>query len=135
MESAITISKEIMQYLPLLPISMVLLFTFLLPFIFGGSVFSVEAMSGLPDAKFGAVFFAIAVFDFLLVVFVARKAFRSDGQGKAQFAPAVYAMCELPAVLGFALAYLDKTPAFFAPFALLTIIYSMYVFSMSRARA
>ena len=135
MESAIEIPKEIMQYLPLLPITMVLLFTFLLPFIFGGSVFSVEAMSGLHNAKFGDVFFAIAVFDFLLVVFVARKAFRSDGQGNAQFAPAAYALCELPAVLGFALSYLDKIPAFFAPFALLTVIYSLYVFSKSKARA
>ena len=135
MEQPIQLPKEIMQYLPLLPVSVVVLFALILPIMLDGSVFSVDAMSSLPDAKFGALFFAIAIFDFLFVAFIAGKAFRGDGQGNAQFAPAAYALCELPAILGFIAAFINKTPAFFAPFALLTVLYSLYLFSKSRAHS
>ena len=132
MDERVSLPKEILPYLPLLPIAMIFLLAYVLSIQFDGSLLSLDAMSGLPDAKFGAPFFAIAIFGFLIVAFIAGKAFGSNGN--IQLAPAAYGTCELPAVLGFALAFLNKSPALFAPFALITLLYSLYVFSKSRAR-
>jgi len=132
MEQPASLPKEIVPYLPLLPIAAAAPFAFVLTTISGGSLFSVDAMLGLPGARFGTMFFMIAVLDFLLVAFIAGKAFGSNGN--MQFAPAAYAACELPAVLGFALAFLNKSPALFAPFAIFTALYSAYAFSKSRQR-
>ena len=126
--------KEIVPYLPLMPIAITALLAFALSTLSYGSLFSFEQMARLPDARYGTAFFLVAILDFLFVAFFANKAFGNGSQVNMQFAPAAYAACELPAILGFALAFVNESSALFTPFALISIIYAVYVFSKSRSQ-
>ena len=70
-----------------------------------------------------------------MVAFIAGKAFGGGEGERMRFSLAAYAGCELPSILGFALAFMNESPALFMPFALLGILYTAYVYSKSRARA
>jgi len=135
MEQPLPFPKEIIAYLPVLILFETAMFAFLLVYLFDMNTFSVEGMTGIITAKYGLLFLAIALLGFLFVAFISGKAFKSGGQADVGFASAAFASCNLPAILGFSLAFLNKAPSLYFPFAALTVLYVVYVFSRSKQSA